>query len=73
MANPADYQTLGKLYKLAGIDLEGRYLHGHTPVYQAAVIERLLEGMSIPTAYAGARAAYKEFRHAQYSQARVGA
>jgi hypothetical protein len=59
----ADYQTLQKLYTLAGLQIDGRLIHSHTPFYQRGVIERIANGASIKDAYALTRTDYLAYRH----------
>ncbi len=63
LKDEADYQTLGKLYRLVGLNLDGRLLHGHTPFYQRGVIERIAAGASISEAYRLTRQDYLAYRH----------
>lgn len=60
----ADYKTLGQLYKLAGLTIDGRLLHGHTAFYQRGVIEKISAGASISDAYRLTREEYLTYRHA---------
>jgi hypothetical protein len=63
LKNEADYQTLGKLYHMAGLNIDGRLLHGHTPFYQRHVIQRIAAGASIGEAYKLTKADYLAYRH----------